>query len=273
MRCRLSIFLLVYALAAFGRAAEASAPATEPPVPPILLDALTKLSQDFDRWAYTETRNNTNARGKPVGETIIRFDPSKPYAEQYLPLKINGQAPTERQLREYQKRGEKRGERLEKEEAEGKTPGNEVARFRLAGDNAAIDLAHAVVESETPTAVTYNVPLRKDPRSTLPVEKLELIARINKERHDLENVSLRLKESFRMRLVVNVKAGAAAIDFSVVNPKHASVMTSVTGEGTASVMFVKFGGSFDVKRTDFQRVKPFSEKFGVKIGPMKALDF
>jgi hypothetical protein len=76
-----------------------------------------------------------------------------------------------------------------------------------------------------------------------------------------------------MRLVVNVKAGAATIDFSVANPKHASVMTSVTGEGTASVMFVKFGGSFDVKRTDFQRVKPFSEKFGVKIGPMKALDF
>jgi len=28
-----------------------------------------------------------------------------------------------------------------------------------------------------------------------------------------------------------------------------------------------------VKRTEFQRVKPYSDKFGVKIGPLKALDF
>jgi hypothetical protein len=38
-------------------------------------------------------------------------------------------------------------------------------------------------------------------------------------------------------------------------------------------MFIPVGGRFGMKRTDFQRVKPYSEKFGVKIGPMKALDF
>ncbi len=254
-------------------AAPARADNAEPPIPPLLLDALTKFSQDFDRWAYTETTSNTDTKGKSKGETIIRFDPSKPYAEQYTPLKIRGQPPTEKQLKDYQKRGEKRGERLERETAEGQAPGGSVGRFRLGGDNAAIDLAHAVVERETATAVTYNVPLRNDPKVTLPMEKFELLARINKERRALENVSLRVRDSFRLKLVVKIKGGAASIDFGVVDPKYVPVMTSVTGEGTVSIMFIPFGGSFEMKRTEFQRVKPYSERFGVKIGPMKALDF
>jgi len=68
-------------------------------------------------------------------------------------------------------------------------------------------------------------------------------------------------------------AQTQGVDFSVVDPKHMPVFSAAKGEGTISVMFVKFGGAFDVKRTEFQRVKPYSEKFGVKIGPMKALDF
>jgi hypothetical protein len=254
-------------------AARLGAAEAEPPVPPLLLDALTKLSQDFDRWAYTETINHTDTKGRPRGETIVRFDPSKPYAEQYTPLKIKGQAPSEKQRKDYRKRGEKRGERLAQEEAEGRAPGSTVGRFRLGSDNAAIDLAHAVVESETPAAVTFNVPLRNDPQSTLPVEKFELLARINKERRALENVSLRLRDSFRMKLIVKIKAGAASIDFAVVDPRYVPVMTEASGEGTASIMFIPVGGRFGMKRTDFQRVKPYSEKFGVKIGPMKALDF
>ena len=60
------------------RAVDAAPPAMDPPVPPLLLDALTKLSEDFDHWAYTETRASTNPRGIAKGETIVRFDPSKP---------------------------------------------------------------------------------------------------------------------------------------------------------------------------------------------------
>lgn len=272
MRRWLTIFCLALCAGAL-RAQEAAPPESTPAVPPLLLDALTKLSQDFDRWAYTETISNTDTKGRSKGETVVRFDPAKPYAEQYTPLKVHGAAPTEKQLKEYQRRGEKRGERLAREEAEGKAPGSTVTRFRLGADNAAIDLSRAFVEAETDKTVTYNVPLRNDPKSTLPVEKFELLARLNKERRALENVSLRVRDSFRMKLVVKVKAGAASIDFAVVDPKYPPVMSSAAGEGTASVMFITFGGSFEVKRAEFQRVKPFSEKFGVKIGPMKALDF
>lgn len=265
--------LLFTLLATLVRADEATPTAAEKAVPPILLEALTKLSHDFDRWAYTETRLITDRNGNPKGETIIRFDPSKPYAEQYTLVKFNGQAPTERQRREYQKRGEKRGERLERDEAEGKAPSHEFGRFRLNGENAPVDLAHAVVAEETATSITYNVPLKRDEKTTLPVEKIELLARVNKERRAFENVSLRLRDSFRMKLVVKVQSGDATVDFSVVDPKYVPQMTSASGGGAISVIFIRFGGTFEVKRTEFQRVKPYSERFGVKIGPMKALDF
>jgi hypothetical protein len=273
MRRWFSLFALLLIVAVRSRAADAAPVPAEPTIPPLLLAALTKLSQDFDRWAYTETRNSTDRKGKPRGETIVRFDPSKPYEEQFTPVKVNGHEPTEKERADYRKRGVKRGEQLTKDETEGKTPAGEFGRFKLNDGTAAIDLARATVESETATTTTYNVPLRRDAKTTLPVEKIELIARLNKERQALENVSLRLKDSFRMKLVVNVKAGAGSIDFTVVDPKHVPVMSAASGEGTVSVMFVKFGGAFDVKRTEFQRVKPYSERFGVKIGPMKALDF
>lgn len=265
--------LLLVLLAGRAWAADSTPPAAEPPLPPLLLDALTKLSQDFDRWAYTETRNETDTNGKSKGETVIRFDPSKPYAEQYTPLKIRGQPPTEKQLKEYQKRGEKRGERLAREETEGKTPGGDAARFRINGENAPVDLAHATVASETETTITFNVPLLRDEKTSLPVEKFELLARVNKQSRAFENVSLRLRDSFRMKLVVKIKSGGANVDFTVVDPKYVPVMTSVSGEGAVSVMFIPFGGKFDLKRTDLQRVKPYSGRFGVTIGPLKALDF
>ncbi len=79
--------------------------------------------------------------------------------------------------------------------------------------------------------------------------------------------------AFRVKLVVKVKTGEASIDFGAVDPARDPIPVQMSGDATATVLFLKFGGSFDVKRTEFQRVKPYSERFGVKIGPMKALDF
>jgi hypothetical protein len=76
-----------------------------------------------------------------------------------------------------------------------------------------------------------------------------------------------------VKLVVKVKTGEANIDFVRVDPAHNPVPAGISGDATATVLFMKFGGGFDLKRTDFKRVKPYSERFGVKIGPLKALDF
>jgi hypothetical protein len=271
-RC-FTCLILWLALAASAAAGELAAPADEAGIPPLLFDALAKVAQDFDRWAFTETVKVTDEHGAPQPETVVRFDPSKPYAEQYLPLKIKGKPPTERQLRDYRRRGVKRGEKFAKEEAEGKAPGSGLPRFGINGGTASIDLAHTTVVSETADSVTYEVPLRNDGHGTIPVEKFQLMARVGKSRRAFENVALKVRSAFRVKLVVKVKSGEASLDFAPVDPQHHPVLTAVSGDATATVLFLKFGGSFDLKRTDFKRVKPYSERFGVKIGPLKALDF
>ena len=266
-------FILLLGLV--GRAADESPPAAENAegIPPLLFDALTKLSQGFDRWAYTETRQILDEHGVLKSETIVRFDPSKPYAEQYQILKVDGKPPSDRQLKNYRRRGEKRGERFAKEEAEGKTPGSTFPRFGLNGGSASIDLRHAVVVNEDTDSVTYEVPLRNDTTATIPVEKFQLMARVGKKSRAFENVALHLRSGFRVKLVVKVKSGGANMDFAVVDPQHPPTPTRLTGDASATLMFVNFKASFDLKRTDLKWVKPYSERFGVKIGPLKALDF
>ena len=267
---RFSLFILFAGLTAAqepaGRVAEAD-------IPPLLLDALGKMAANFDRWAYTETRMMTDEHGVPQPETVIRFDPSKPYEEQYQPLKIKGKVPTEKQRNDFRKKGTKRGEKFAKQEAEGKVPGSELPRFGFSGGTASIDLAHASITSENADSVTYEVPLKNDGHGTLPVEKFQLFARVNRATHGFENVALKVRSAFRVKLVVKVKSGEASVDFGVVAPGRDAVPVAMSGDATATVLFMKFGGGFDVKRTEFARVKPYGDRFGVKIGPMKALDF
>ena len=269
---RFTALVLFLVLAVWAQAQAVPAEA-EGGIPPLLFDALAKMAQDFDRWAFTETVMTTDEHGVAKPETVVRFDPSRPYAEQYQPLLIKGKPPTERQLKDYRRRGEKRGEKFAKEEAEGKTPASQLPRFGINGGTASIDLAHATVVAETAEAVTYEVPLRNDGHGTIPVEKFQLMARVNKQGRAFENVALKVRSAFRVKLVVKVKTGEASIDFVRVDPAHHPVPVGISGDATATVLFMKFGGGFDLKRTDFKRVKPYSERFGVKIGPMKALDF
>ncbi|MDB6094367.1 MAG: hypothetical protein JWM32_1929 [Verrucomicrobia bacterium] len=267
------IFVFVFFLVTLGALRAEETPNNAEGVPPLLYDALAKIAENFDRWAYTETRQVTDDKGKVEEDTVVRFDPSQPYAEQYTPIRIKGKPPTERQLKEYRKRGVKRADRVAKDEAAGREPGSHIPQFGVNGGTTSIDLAHAVVVDETAGSITYEVPLRNDGRATIPVEKFRLLARVNRERRAFENIALKVRSGFRVKLVLKVKSGEANIDFGVIDPKHAPALTSISGDATASVMFMTFGGSFDLKRAEFKRVKPYSERFGVKIGPLKALDF
>ena len=45
------------------------------------------------------------------------------------------------------------------------------------------------------------------------------------------------------------------------------------GDADWSILFIGGGGSIDLKRTELRRVKPYGERFEVKIGTLKAIDF
>ncbi|MSU23662.1 MAG: hypothetical protein EXS32_07550 [Opitutus sp.] len=264
-----SILLLAFRsilLAGTAWAEVASPPAAAPKVPPLLAAALEKLAQHTDRWAYTQTTIEKDTNGKTKHETVVRFDPSLPYAQQYRPLKVDGQEPGPSDLTKLRRQGEKRGARLEREERDGPDP-----KRKTVGE--LMDLERATVAEENAGSVTFAVPLKQEGNNRFPPEKFLVTARVNKERGAFENVAVKLREPMREKIVLKIKSGEGSVEFSSVDPKHPPQMTVIRGAASASILFVPFGRAYELKREDFKRVKPYGDRFEVKIGPLKALDF
>jgi hypothetical protein len=238
-------------------------------VPALLDEALQKTLRDTDRWAFTQTWAEFDGKGKELKRAVVRFDPSKPYAEQYTPLSVDGKPPTEGDFRKYRRRGEKRGERAEKAEREGA----ETADKNRQTLGELMDIERATLTEEDATTITYEVPLKKEGNKRFPPEKFQVLARVNKATRGFERIEVKLREAMRSMLVVKIKSGEGAMEFATVDPKFAPALVTVKGGGSASVVFVPIGRRYDLKHEDFKRVKPYADRFGVQIGTMKTIDF
>jgi len=238
-------FLLLASIAAAAGRAE---------IPALLQAAVKNYATDAERWAYTQTVISKDRQGKVEEEVVVRNDPSQPFDVQWTPLKINGKDPTERQIEKYRKEHDKRRKSR-----------------RALGE--LLDLDRATVVEEGTTTVTYEVPLSKNDNQRLPPEKFRVTARINKERQAFENVGVRLRESMRMALILKLKSGEADMDFTVIDPQFAPPITSLRADGEGSILFVKVGGNYSALRTDFKRVKPYSERLSVRLAPLQFLDY
>lgn len=227
-----------------------------------MTDVLEKTAADLRRWAYTESRVIRDEKGRLKSDVLIRYDPSKPYAEQWTPITINGKPPGPADLKKYRRLGERAQKQEENPSAD---------RRRTLGE--VIDLGTARVASETATQLVFEVPLKKDGNDRFPPEKFQVLVRLNKSTRALENIAVRLRGSFRAKLIVKVKSGEGTLEFGVVNPKYPPTLLSISGDASASVMFFSIGGVFELKRTDLKHVKPFDERFEVQIGTLKAIDF
>jgi hypothetical protein len=231
----------------------------------LLMDALQKTAGDLGRWAYTETRVIRDEKGKVKSEAVIRCDPSKPYGEQWQPLSINGQPPTAKDREKYRKQGEraqKRDERTERGQPDSRRTLGEL-----------IDPRTARVVRDDGARIIFEIPLRKDGNDRFPPEKFEVLARVERSSGALENIAVRLRESFRSKLILKVKSGDGTLDFERVDAKHPPTLTAIRGDASASILFVSVGGELELKRTALKHVKPFNERFDVQIGTLKAIDF
>jgi len=258
--------------AAVLRAGDPPRPATADEMA-LFKEALRNSAQDTEHWAYTETSQLKASKGGNQGETIVRFDPSKPYGEQYTPLLVEGRAPTERQLREYRRKGEKRGVQVARAAAAAKDPDYvpPPPQLKIAGGGVTLDAANPRVVEAGPDRVVFEVPLQSK-RTDIPLEKLQVLAVVDRAARRVETVSLRVREAFRMKLIAKVKAGEARLDFTVVDPRFGPVITNLTGDFNVSLLFIPVNGTFTRTRTEWKRVKSFDERLQVKLGPLQFLD-
>ncbi len=242
------LFHLVLICSLFAAAAARGEP------PALLAEAVRKSSVDAERWAYTQTVVSRDRQGRVEEEIVVRYDPSQPYDVQWTPIKIDGKDPTDRQI---EKKRKEHAKRLKERRALGEL----------------LDLEKAVVIEETATTITYEVPLQKNDNQRLPPDKFRVTARVGKEQQAFENVAVRLREAMRMALIVKLKSGEADLDFTTIDPKYAPQITGLHADGEGSILFVRVGGNYTSTRTDFKRVKPYSERFSVKLPPMQFLDY
>jgi hypothetical protein len=272
-------FLLSLAVlgAVAGLRAEDLRPATLDEVA-LFKDALKNSRQDTEHWAYTETTTQKiGISKKPKGETVVRFDPSKPYSEQFTVIKFEGHLPTEKDLKKYREKGERRGEGLARAAARAADPTAPdkpvVPAVKKNKDKQVTpDLEHPRIVSVADDRLVYDLPLVSN-MEDFPVDKIELRVVVNQATRQVEHASFRIKEAFRMKLVAKIKAGEGSLDFAIIDPKYGPVMTQTQGSLGGSLLLVPLNATFASARTDFQRVKPYNERLQVKIGPLELLDF
>jgi len=260
-------------LAVVVSAADAPRPATLEEVA-LFKEVMMNGRQDTEHWAYTETNTQHLSKGNPRGETIVRFDPSKPYAEQFAPVLVDGKPPTERNLREYRKRGERRGEKVSRAAEAARNPAYVAppAQVRIGGTPMTPDLEHPLVAREEADRIVFEVPVTST-RQDIPVDKFQVLVTANRATRQPENVLFRVRESFRVKLIAKISQGEASMDFTVVDPKYPPVLSTLTGDFDFSVLFIPVNGKFTRTRTEWKRVKSYDERLQVKIGPLQLLDF
>jgi hypothetical protein len=258
MRLFFSVLCGAVLLATGARADESASPDPFAGVPAPLAAALRSFSKDAPRWAYTQRFVEFDRKGRQKESWIGRFDPSLHYDVQWTLLEKDGQLPTEAQQKKFRKQRAK----LEQK-----------GRVRL---GEVIDVQRAVEVSDaakTGGELTYEVPLRPIEGSRFPPEKFQVFVRIDREKHALRAIDLKLRERVRVAMVVNVKAAEARIEFADVLPDAGPPLAKITGVGTASVLLVPVSGRLEATRSEFKRVTPYDDRFIVKPGPLRTIDF
>ncbi len=259
----------LFLLPLLALAADSGPRAAAPAELALLNDTLLRTAAAYPRWAYTEHRVIRDEKGKVKSDLLLRYDPSLPYAQQWTPLKVNGKEPSERDRAKYRALGE----RAAPPDAAKPAPPTKENIRRQVSLGELLDVPRSSIAGETETHFLFEIPLRKFANERFPPEKFEVLARVRKEGALLENIAVRLRESFRSKLVVKVKSGGGAMDFATIDPKHAPALVGLAGDASASFLFVSVGGSVKLERTEVKRVKPFDERFEVQIGTLKAIDF
>lgn len=257
-----ALLLLCCALVVSARAEEALPRAPAEAELTLLRESLEKTARDLLRWACTQTMIQRDEKGRVKTQAVVRYDPSKPYPEQWTPISVDGNPPAPKDLRKYRRWGERAQRRAENPESDTRPTLGE-----------AMNVAAARVVAVDAATLTFNVPLRKDRNERFPPEKFEVLVRLRRETGALENIAVQLRAAFRTRLVVKVKSGEGTLNFASVDPTHPPTLVDLRGDASASIFFVSVGGEYELTRTDFKYVRPYHERFEVQIGPMRAIDF
>jgi len=238
-----------------GEAAEAGAPDE---TPPLLDDAIQKLVADVDHWAYTVATQVYDRAGRPNGgPTVERYDPSRPYDEAWTLVQYEGRVPTESERNSWRRAKAKEMKRRQE---------------KSFGDY--LDLAHARAVSETAKTVTFLVPMVKAASKRWPLDKIQVFMDVDRSKRALTGFRIQPREPFRVAGVFKLDSGYVEGRLEPIEPAYAPALVWWRGSGSGHVLGIfRLGMGSEQHFSAFRRVKPYADRFDVKIGDIKALNF
>ena len=273
--CRCGLLIVLAGLnVSFAEAVRGSSAAAGRPV--LLDQAFNTFVEHQGRWAFTERHVGVGMEGKPTPETVFRVDPSQPYAQHYVPVKLRGNEPSEKERKQWAERGERDAKHRQDESTEvaSGTHRNDEVYLRINNQKVTPELEHAVVAAEDETSVTYEIPLRKDGGGDKGLfDKFQLTVRVNKQTRQFEHATFRQRSPMRAQLIAKLSEGLIEIEFGTPDPRSPAVPVKLSSHLAIKVLFGKVHAVRDeAVRTEWKHVTPYDERFGVKIGPMRTIE-
>lgn len=205
--------------------------------PPLLQSALTSWTSHQADWAFTRRTRTINSKGEVTDERVESYDPSLPDSGRWHLLEVNGHAPTDKDRAAEDKKNRK------------------PRRYGSEAPASLLDLPRAEVESETPQAVVYDVPVKSIARGLAQTDKLRVLVAVDRQTGTVERLSAQLHGG-PMRLVLGLaKLTEFDLDLSFdPNDTGPGAETTPTG-GTARATLSAFGEHMDYEWTDFRSVR------------------
>lgn len=240
-------------------------------MPELLRDALQKEREQECRWAYTETQEIYDGKGRLKETAVIRYDPSRPYAEQYTPVSVDGKTPPRRLVKDCQERGEAEARKRHKQLEEPKS--DEAVEIELGEEKGVLHLDQAKPVQQTELTTTYKIPVVAKKKGKVPFEKISVLIETDSRQRVLARLNVRMEAPLRINLVAKIRGAAISGDYTRIDAEHPPQLTSAAIHADISFLFSKSVQRVVIRRSDFKRVKPYDERFVVRSGPLKSLGF
>lgn len=205
---------------------------------PILESAVERWLGERDHWAFTQ-RAVEYDDGKPR-ERLERYDPSRPGNGRWTLLAIDGRTPTPAEQAAWAKK------KFRKERRRFDSPIGDYFDFR-----------EARVVAETPAAIEFEVPLRRDKNWLFQTDKVRVLVTINKETRALVHLRASVREPVKVLLgLARITAGGVDLSFLNFSDDAEPGPETTQPTGTARVSVSKFGERVEFTWSDFKRVVP-----------------
>lgn len=205
-------------------------------VPTLLATAMQKLVTEDDQWAYTQVIRRTDREG---GDTVARFDPTKPNGEKWELLQLRGHAPSNAEAGRWCRR---RGGEINQ------TDGRVLAEL--------LDLDRATVAVETPTSIRFKVPLKKNTIARVPTENFVAFAEISRADQSIQRFSIFLRQAVRLvGGAAEIQTAQGEVTFHTMDESACTRPTRIVASGTGQALFKRVNRSAEILYTDQRRVK------------------